>query len=140
MNNRKASKELLVGVDVGGTKVAVLVVDRHYDVRSQTTLPTDLDSPQSTLRGIVEAVRQGVGRAEARMSDVAAVGLGCPGRVDPQTGIVRRAVNLGWEELPLGNLLSAQLRVPCLLKTMSASRRSVSSAIWARAHRRIWLM
>ena len=116
MNNRKASKELLVGVDVGGTKVAVLVVDRHFEVRSQTTLPTDLDSPQSTLKGIVEAVRQGVGRAEARMSDVATIGLGVPGRVDTHTGIVRRAVNLGWEELPLGNLLSAQLGVPCLLE------------------------
>jgi glucokinase len=116
MNSRGQQRDLLVGVDVGGTKVAVLVVDGSYNVLSQLMLPTILDSPQATLASIKAAVQQGVEQAGASLDRVAAVGLGLPGRVDTGTGLVRRAVNLGWEELPVGQFLSAQLGVPCLLE------------------------
>ena len=79
-------------------------------------MPTVLDSQESTIEGIVEAVQEGVARAGADISDVIALGLGVPGRVDPQTGVVRSAVNLGWRELPVGEILSARLGVPCLLE------------------------
>ena len=115
MRSRNTRKRLLVGVDVGGTKVAVLVADVSYNVCSKITMPTALDSQESTIEGIVEAVQDGVARAGADMSDVIALGLGVPGRVDPQTGVVRSAVNLGWRELPVGEILSARLGVPCFL-------------------------
>jgi glucokinase len=116
MTDHSAQTKLLVGVDVGGTKVAVLVVDEELRVLSRTMMPTVLDGPQGTLSGIAAAVRQGVRRAGGRMSDVAAIGVGVPGRVDPQTGLVRQAVNLGWEELRVGEGLSAKLGVPCFLE------------------------
>jgi glucokinase len=116
MSSHNAHRDLLVGADVGGTKVAVLVVDSAHKVHKQITLPTVLDSPPATLSGIAEAIRQAVGLAGATMSQVRAVGLGVPGRVDPHTGLVRRAVNLGWEELPVGPALSDQLGVRCLLE------------------------
>jgi glucokinase len=47
------------------------------------------------------------------MDDVAAVGIGVPGRVDTATGDVAFAVNLGWQHLPLGRRLEAVLGVPC---------------------------
>src|SRR5687768_17499861 len=104
-------RDLLVGVDVGGTKVAVLVVDGGGMVRAHNTMRTVLGSPQSTLVGIAEDIRHGVALAGASMSDVEAVGMGVPGRVDPKTGLVRQAVNLGWQELPAGAMLSAHLGV-----------------------------
>jgi glucokinase len=116
MKSGDQRRDLLVGVDVGGTKVAVLVVDGNYSVLSQIMLPTILDSPQATLASITQAVQQGVEQAGASLDCVAAVGVGVPGRVDTGTGLVRRAVNLGWEELPVGQLLSVQLGVPCLLE------------------------
>jgi glucokinase len=116
LNNHNAPESLTVGVDVGGTKVAVLVVDSNYQVRGKISMPTKLDSQESTLSGIVEAVREGVKLAGADMSAVIALGVGVPGRVDPQTGVVRSAVNLGLRELPVGEILSARLGVPCLLE------------------------
>lgn len=110
------SNSLFVGVDVGGTKVAGLVVDSAFQVRSQSTSSTTLGSPERTIADIGEAIRLAVEWAGGSMSDVAAVGLGVPGRVDPESGIVRRAVNLGWSELPVGETLSAQLGVPFLLE------------------------
>ncbi|MFL5732201.1 MAG: ROK family protein [Chloroflexia bacterium] len=114
-----ALRGLLGGVDAGGTKVAVLVVEaagNEYRVLSRTTVPTVLDSPEATLSGIAGAVRQAVEMAGAQVSEVRSVGVGVPGRVDPETGWVRKAVNLGWEELPVGAELSAQLGVPCFLE------------------------
>ena len=119
MGNAGVGRDLLVGVDVGGTKIAVLVVDGQYRVLSQATVPTALDSPQTTLACIASAVQQGVDLAGARMSEVRSVGVGVPGRVDPATGWVRRAVNLGWRELPAGSELSSLLGVRCLLENDS---------------------
>src|SRR4051794_24940180 len=114
--NHDSRLDLLVGIDVGGTKVAVLVTDDRYQVRAQATSSTVLDSPQAALSGIAETVRRAVEMAGGDMSQVARVGMGVPGRVDPLTGSVRRAVNLKWEDLPAGQALSAELGVPCLLE------------------------
>ena len=110
-----AERPLLVGVDVGGTKVGVLVVDARSQVRGRVVMPTVLDHPDATLAGIAAAIRQAVQAAGADLSAVAAVGMGVPGQVDPQTGIVRHAVNLKWQELPAGPRLAALLGVPCFL-------------------------
>lgn len=116
MSGNNGSRELLVGVDVGGTKVAVLVVDGQDRVRSQVTRPTVLGDVESTLSGIVAAVRDALNDAGAHISEVSGVGLGVPGQVDAATGVVRHAVNLGWHEIPVGERISAELGVPCALE------------------------
>ncbi|HUP26808.1 MAG TPA: ROK family protein [Chloroflexia bacterium] len=118
MSDSSTGRDLLVGVDVGGTKIAVLVVDRSHSRRalSQLTTPTILDSPEAGLANIIKAVHQGVEQAGASAERIAALGLGVPGRVNSLTGLVRRAVNLGWEELPVGEYLHARLGVPCFLE------------------------
>lgn len=119
MSSYNGSRNLLVGVDVGGTKVAVLVVDMQEHVRSQLTLPTVLQGREGhadTLSGIVGAIREALRRAGAEPEDVAALAIGVPGSVDPSTGVVRHAVNLGWREFALGEHLSRELGVPCFLE------------------------
>ena len=112
-----AQRELTAGVDVGGTKVAVLVVDHGGNVRSRLSVSTRLDGgPESTLEGIAESVEEAVRLAGARISELGAVGIGVPGRVDLSTGVVRSAVNLGWREMPVGERLSKRLGAPCTLE------------------------
>jgi glucokinase len=116
MARRVDSPTALVGVDVGGTKTAAMVVSGDGRVRGRAVFPTDVTGPANTLAGIVEAIRQALADAQLRLGHVAAVGLGIPGRVDPQTGIVRQAVNLGWREAPAGEWLVEVLGVPCMLE------------------------
>jgi len=111
-----SSRDLLVGVDVGGTKVAVLVVDAPRHIRSRVAVPPDLTSPQRTLTGIAAAIRQALEMGSASLHEVAAIGLGVPGRVDPQTGVVHLAVNLNWREMSVRAWLSEELGVPCFLE------------------------
>jgi glucokinase len=107
---------LLVGVDVGGSKIAVLVVDRDLAVRGRHTIPTSVGEPDAAASQIASAVDEALGRAGASRADVRAVGVGVPGRVDPERGVVSLAVNLGWHNLPLRERLEAILGVPVAIE------------------------
>jgi glucokinase len=109
-------RDLLVGVDVGGSKIAVIVVDRGFEVRGRHTIPTAVGAPEGAAEHIAEAVEAALADAGATIDRVAAIGVGVPGRVDPVRGDVSLAVNLGWHRLPLGDSLVARLGVPCAIE------------------------
>jgi glucokinase len=118
------NRTLRVGVDVGGSKIAALVApaarpgaDRQALGRAEVA--TDVTTPERTLDGIAEAVQLALAQAQAAWCDVAAVGLGIPGRVRPETGWVESAVNLRWRRLSVGPLLSERFGVPCFLENDS---------------------
>ena len=86
---------LVVGVDIGGTKTAILVCEPDGSVRARHVAPTAVGTPDRAADAIDALVRVALDEAGATLADVAAVGVGVPGRVDPRTGDVRLAVNLG---------------------------------------------
>jgi glucokinase len=106
-------RPLVAGVDVGGTKVAVLVVPPDGSVAGRTVLPMDREAG---VARIVEAVRQALTAAGAAERDLAAIGVGAPGWVDAEAGVVRLATNLGWRDLALAAALEEALGVPCGLE------------------------
>ncbi len=114
----------LLGVDVGGTKIATLLVDSQWQVREQLTVATDLASPQHTLNSIIKAICETLRRANVALDEVGAIGLGIPGQVNSSTGVVNLAVNLGWDTLPVGTLLREALQIPCFLEN------DVRAAAW----------
>jgi glucokinase len=109
-------RDLLVGVDVGGSKVAVLVVDPSLRVRGRHTIPTAVGEPNEAADHIATAIAAALDGAGASRDRVIAVGVGVPGRVDPLTGVVSLAVNLGWHWLPLRDQLEAILGLPCAIE------------------------
>ncbi|NUM48780.1 MAG: ROK family protein [Anaerolineales bacterium] len=106
---------LRVGVDVGGTKVAVLVAREDQELARKVN-PTRLETPAQTLVGITDTIREAVALAGAEMGDVAAIGVGIPGRVDPTLGTVQMAVNLNWQDMAAGAAFEQALGVPCFLE------------------------
>jgi glucokinase len=109
-------RPLLVGVDVGGSKIAVLVVDRGERVLARQVAPTAAGSPERAADEIALVVGGALAQAGATIDDIAAVGVGVPGRVDPLSGAVTLAVNLGWTDLPLGGRLEALFGRPCVVE------------------------
>jgi glucokinase len=109
-------RDLLVGVDVGGSKIAVLVVDGDLEIRGRLVVPTPVGSPETAADHIATTVAAALETARAGVERVAAVGVGVPGRVDPENGIVSLAVNLGWHRLPLRDQLEQRLGVPCAIE------------------------
>jgi len=103
---------LLAGVDIGGSKIAVLVTDRSLDVRGRHLARTEVGDPDRAVDQIADAVDCALADAGADRTSLGAIGVGVPGRVDRASGTVSRAVNLGWEQLPLGALLAARFGCP----------------------------
>lgn len=100
----------VVGVDVGGTKTSVVVLDAQDRILYQRIAPTDPSSVVTQIAGLVEEARREVGR------DIAAVGVAMPGHVDPWDGSVRGAVNLGIGHLRLGPMLETELGIPVFVE------------------------
>ncbi len=98
-----------VGLDVGGTKVLGVLVDIDGRVLHTVRLAT-----RRGCDGVVETAARAVERlvtvAGLPLASLTAVGMGVPGVVDPVTGAVEQAVNLGIDgSVALGSLLSTRL-------------------------------
>jgi glucokinase len=107
---------LVVGVDVGGTKIAAAVVDSAGQIYGRVQHPTDVSRPEMTLQSIAGAITGAIEAADVRTADISAIGLGIPGKVDPETGTGLVAVNLGWRNVPVTPALEAQLGIRCAIE------------------------
>ncbi|MFI5614168.1 ROK family protein [Amycolatopsis sp. NPDC051903] len=93
----------VLGVDVGGTTVKARVTGGAGEVLAEWREPTPTGDPAA----LAELVRRAAG-----WYPVDAVGLVVPGIVDERSGRCLRAVNLGWEDVPVRDLVAADLAVP----------------------------
>ncbi len=108
--------ELLVGVDVGGTKIAVLVTSPDGTVLGRAIHASSVADQDGAAEAIAACIDVALAAASKTLADVTVVGIGVPGRVDPVKGHVTLAVNLGWNDLALRDLLEARLGKPCVIE------------------------
>jgi glucokinase len=87
------------GIDLGGTKIQAVVVDDDGAVRGQARHVTPAEGgPPAIVRELVVAMTEAAKDAGLEPSDLDAVGVGSPGKVDDAAGTVTGARNLnGWE-------------------------------------------
>lgn len=98
---------LAVGVDIGGTKIAFALVSREGDVLAENRLPT---LPKEGAPAVLDRIAAGIRDLLAQAGrPVDGIGIGCPGYVNPHTGICHRAVNLDWTDVPLRDDLLRRL-------------------------------
>lgn len=102
-----------IGFDLGGTKMLAVAFDQELQVLGRKRRKTKghegsdsgLDRIQNTITRVLE-------ESEIEPSRLAGIGIGCPGPVDPSTGKIYLAVNLGWDDVPIGSKLSEKFGVP----------------------------
>lgn len=106
-----------LGIDLGGTNIAVGVVDSAYRIIGKSSIPTAVpDMPEHVADRIAQASLQAVENAGISMENIETAGVGSPGSVDPYRGIVLHAYNLGFVGTPLRELLSERLHKPVYLE------------------------
>jgi len=95
----------VIGVDLGGTKVAVApLVGRHFG--DSVLLPTDRSGSAALIDQLVAIVNK------IRSDDLAAVGIGVPSIVEFDTGTVVSSVNIPLKDVSLRSVLGQRLGVP----------------------------
>lgn len=95
------------GIDLGGTHVAAGIVDREYHILAKAEAPTPKGVDGKTLAAtIAGVVREAVSNAGLTLDQVAGVGMGSPGYIDPERGVNHFSGNLDLTEDPMAQNLS----------------------------------
>lgn len=106
------------GIDLGGTKVQAVVIDRRSKVRGDAKRPTPTEGgPPAVVAQLADTLAEAAEAAGVKVSELDGVGVGSPGAVDAKAGVVAEAKNLpGWDEpYPMADALSEMTGVPTRL-------------------------
>jgi len=110
----------VLGIDIGANKLLVVVADLNGDVVASQRRPVqarERADAAALLRQVQAAATTALAAAGTRRSLLQAVGVGTPGVVDPATGRLSLAPQLGgWESLPLGRRLQRSFPCPVLVE------------------------
>ena len=105
--------DYVVGVDMGGTKILAAVINAKGEIVQQAKRATKpKKGPEEVIERITRCIREAIDSAELKPSQIRAIGIGSPGPLDPETGVIIFAPNLGWSNVPLKAKLEANLSIP----------------------------
>lgn len=107
-----------VGVDIGGTKIAIAVVDELGSILARTVLATEaelgFDRAVQRMREGVEVVAR---EAACPVAHLAGIGIGCAGPVDPARGLINNPYTLtGWDRCDVVSPLHRAFGLPVFLE------------------------
>lgn len=95
------------GIDLGGTKMLAVIVDAEGRILATEERPTEAaEGPERVMARMAEMVRR---LTSACGRNIGGLGVATAGTLDPQTGTVQYATNLGWTQVPLGRTLAREL-------------------------------
>ena len=101
------TNRISIGVDLGGTKTMAVVYDENYRPlgrRMKKTLPHQ--GFDATVERIAKTIDIALKRAGISRDAIDTIGVGAPGSLDLNAGVILEAPNLGWVDAPLADALS----------------------------------
>lgn len=102
-----------IGIDLGGTNIAVGIVDEQHHILEEISVPTGATRPYvDVIADMISAVEQALSAAKLTAADCASIGIGSPGNCDSDRGVVVRAYNLGWFNVPICEILQRHFGIP----------------------------
>lgn len=102
-----------IGIDLGGTNIAVGIVDEQHHILEEISVPTGATRPYvDVIADMISAVEQVLSAAKLTAADCASIGIGSPGNCDSDRGVVVRAYNLGWFNVPICEMLQRHFGIP----------------------------
>lgn len=108
----------VLGLDIGGTKLAAGVVGLAGDVRSFVVESTHADEgPRRGLQRLFELGRLAVAEAQVDWAQVGSIGIGCGGPLDAERGVLIAPPHLpGWRNVPVASLAEQEYGRPAALE------------------------
>ncbi len=118
---KRQTQQYIVGVDLGGTNIVVgaMSVDGQQSFATRS-VPTSADlgaeGVADRIVGVIEGViLDTIAETDAQRKDFIGVGIGAPGPLDREKGLVIVAPNLGWRNFPLRDRIGERLNLPATL-------------------------
>ena len=109
-------KSYWLGFDLGGTKMMATVFDAGFKVVGSHRAKTKgNEGTKEVLDRIIETIEKALDDARIKAQRLGAIGVGCPGPLDLDRGIILEAPNLGWKNVTLKETLEKAFGCPTVI-------------------------
>lgn len=91
MTNAKQVPEIRIGIDLGGTKIEAIAIDRAGQERFRKRVPTPQGDYDATVRTIADLASVAADSVKRLSQEIPSIGVGIPGTISPATGLIKGA-------------------------------------------------
>lgn len=100
-----------IGIDIGGMTIKAGLVDEDGAIIEQIRVKTE-KTPEKCLDKLFEQIDELISHNKITIKDIKGIGIGCPGAVSAETGVVDFLPNLGWVNVPIVKIMNERFGVP----------------------------
>ena len=127
-------KNNIIGVDIGGTKIAAGIISNKGDLGNKVTIPTCAgEGKEKSLKQVISAIEQVIESSGLDKKSFTGIGVCAPGPLDPIKGIVQNPPNLpGWVKVPLASIIKKKFKINTKLEN-DANAAGVAEMVWGAA-------
>lgn len=105
-----------VGFDLGGTKMNALIFDNKFAVRGRRKKKSrGSEGIEAGVERILSSIHKLLEDAQLTKDSLGGIGVGCPGPLDLQEGVILELPNLGWKNVPLKKIIEKEFGCPAYL-------------------------
>lgn len=118
-----------IGIDLGGTNIAIGIVDENYNIVLKDKVPTHTERPTSAIMDdMANLCKSLLERLNLTFSDIGSAGIATPGAVDIANGVVRYSPNIKMENYPIASELKARIPVKDVFVENDANAAALAEA------------
>jgi glucokinase len=112
------ANQMIVGVDLGGTTTKLAFLNLDGEIITKWEIPTDNSNEGLNITtNIANAIDEKVTELGLTKENLLGIGMGAPGPVNYETGVILNVVNLGWQDnYPLKDRLESATSLPVMLE------------------------
>lgn len=127
-------KKYIIGIDIGGTKIAAGITDKKGTLKSSVVIPTLAEKGlKSSVHQVFSSIERVIKESGIKEKDILGIGICAPGPLDPIRGIVFNPPNLkGWKNVPLADMVKKAFRKPAKLEN-DANAAGIAEVLWGAA-------
>jgi glucokinase len=116
--DQAVERNIWAGVDIGGTKTAVVLSEAPPELLNRVEFPTlPVLGPQQTIDRLMAELHRMLVEPKAGTAALRGIGISCGGPLNPHTGVIQSPPNLAtWVDVPIVKILSSEFGVPVLLE------------------------
>ena len=118
-----------IGIDLGGTNIAIGIVDENYNIILKDKVPTRTERPTSAIMDdMANLCKSLLERLNLTFEDIGSAGIAAPGSIDVENGVVRYSNNIKIENYPIARELKNRIPVKNVFVENDANAAALAEA------------
>ena len=110
------TRDIWIGFDLGGTKMLAIAYDSAWDVVGRRRRKTrGREGSDQGIERIGSTIDRLLSENELTADRIAGIGIGCPGPIDLDKGVILTTPNLGWDDVSVGDFLKKRFDCPVVV-------------------------